>query len=79
MQYRPPNAYQEVSNTNHFGFVADSLGGLATTRQCMASSIYSFAKSDAFDFTATGLSFVLNRNKQIRVFGSDGNDLCFRR
>ena len=23
MQYRPPNAYQEVSNTNHFGSVSD--------------------------------------------------------
>ena len=26
MQYRPPNAYQEVSNTNHFVSVSDSLG-----------------------------------------------------
>ena len=26
MQYRPPNAYQEVSNTNHFGSVSDGLG-----------------------------------------------------
>ena len=29
MQYRPPNAYQEVSNTNHFGFVSGSLRRLA--------------------------------------------------
>ena len=26
MQYRPPNAYQEVSNANHFGTVSESLG-----------------------------------------------------
>ena len=29
MQYRPPNAIQEVSNTHHFGSVSDSLGRLA--------------------------------------------------
>ena len=34
---RPPNAYQEVSNTNHFGFVSDSLGRLATVSECRAS------------------------------------------
>ena len=28
IQYRPPNADQEVSNTNHFGSVSDSLGRL---------------------------------------------------
>ena len=36
MQYRPPNAYQEVSNSNHFGSVSDSLGLLMATSQCMA-------------------------------------------
>ena len=29
MQYRPPNANQEVSNSNQFGSVSDSLGRLA--------------------------------------------------
>ena len=38
MQYRPPNAHQEVSNTNHFGFVSDSLGQLAAASECIASS-----------------------------------------
>ena len=37
MQYRPPNAYQEVSNTNHFGPVSDSLGRLVAVSECMAS------------------------------------------
>ena len=37
MQYRPPNAYQGVSNINHFISVSDSLGLLATAGQCMAS------------------------------------------
>ena len=39
MQYRPPNAYQEVPSTNHFGSVSDSLVRLAAASQCMASSI----------------------------------------
>ena len=39
MQYRPPNANQEVSNTNHFRFVSDSLGQLAAVSECMASWI----------------------------------------
>ena len=39
MQYRPPNVYQEVSNTNYFGSVSDSLGRLAALSQCMASYI----------------------------------------
>ena len=40
-QYRPPNAYiyQEVSNTNHFGSVSESLGGLAAMSQCMSSRL----------------------------------------
>ena len=29
MQFRPPNANKKVSDTNHFGFVSDSLGRLA--------------------------------------------------
>ena len=33
----PPNAQQEVSNTNHFGSVSDNLGGLAAASECMAS------------------------------------------
>ena len=33
MQYRSPNANQEVSNTNHFGAVSDSLGRLAIASQ----------------------------------------------
>ena len=52
VQYRPPTAYQDVSNTNHFGHCdywtvigelftlhanADSLGWLAASSQCMAS------------------------------------------
>ena len=37
MQYRPPNAVQEVSDTNHFGSVSDSLRRLAATSECMAS------------------------------------------
>ena len=41
VQYRPPNAYQEVSNTNHFGSVSDSLGWtlgrIAAASQCVAS------------------------------------------
>ena len=35
VQYRQPNTYQEVLNTNHFGSVSDSLGRLAS--QWMAS------------------------------------------
>ena len=38
MHYRPPNAYQEVSNTNHFGSDADSLGRFVTASECMANS-----------------------------------------
>ena len=33
IQYHPPNAYQEVSNTNHFGSVSPFRG------QCMASTL----------------------------------------
>ena len=36
-QYCPPNANQEVSDTNHFGSVSDSLGRLAAVSECMAS------------------------------------------
>ena len=36
-EYRPPNANQEVSNTNHFGSVSDSLGRFAATSESMAS------------------------------------------
>ena len=39
MQYRPPNAYQEVSNTNHFGFVSDSLGRLTAVSQRLGSTV----------------------------------------
>ena len=39
MQYRPPNEYQVVSNTNHYGYVSDSLGRLAGASECMASII----------------------------------------
>ena len=34
-----PNANQEVSNTNHFGSVSDSLGRLTAACECMASNI----------------------------------------
>ena len=37
MQYRQPNANQEVSNRKHFCSVSDSLGGLTATSECMAS------------------------------------------
>ena len=37
MQYRPANAYREVSNTYQFGSVSNSLGRLAASSQCMAS------------------------------------------
>ena len=37
MQYRPPNAYQQVSNTNHFGSVSYILDRLVAAKQCMAS------------------------------------------
>ena len=37
MQYRPPNAYREVSNINHFWPVYDSLGRLVATSECIAS------------------------------------------
>ena len=40
MQYRPPNAHQEISNTNHVGSVSDSLGRLASASECMASDIH---------------------------------------
>ena len=33
----PPNVNQEVSNTNHFGSVSDSLHRLAAASECMAS------------------------------------------
>ena len=36
-QYRPANAYQEVSNTNNFGSVSDSLRRLEDANQCMVS------------------------------------------
>ena len=36
MQYHTPNAYQVVSNTNHFGCASDNLGRHAT-RQCIAA------------------------------------------
>ena len=39
MQYRTQNALQEVSNTNNFGSVSDSLGRLAATSECMAGEI----------------------------------------
>ena len=35
---RPPKAWQEVSNINHFGSVSDSLGRLAASSECMASA-----------------------------------------
>ena len=37
MQYRPPKANYDVSNTNHFGSVSDSLGRLAAATECMTS------------------------------------------
>ena len=37
MQYRPPNPNQEVSNTNQFGSVSDSLGQLSAMSDYMAS------------------------------------------
>ena len=37
IQYHPPNANQEVSNTNHFSSGSDSPGRLAAVSQCMAS------------------------------------------
>ena len=33
---RPATAYQKMSNTNHFGTVSDSLGGLAAASECVA-------------------------------------------
>ena len=33
----PPKVYPEVSNTNHFGSVSDSLGRLTAAIQCVAS------------------------------------------
>ena len=38
MQFRPPNANQEVSKTNHFGVVSDSLGRLAAASEYSGSS-----------------------------------------
>ena len=35
----PPNANQEVSNTNHFGSVSGRLGPLAVASECMASNV----------------------------------------
>ena len=40
MQYRPPNAYQEVSNTNHFGSISDSPGRFVAASQCIATKYY---------------------------------------
>ena len=37
MQYRLPNAYQEVWNKKRFGSVSDSLDRLAAASECMAS------------------------------------------
>ena len=34
---RPLNAYEEVSNVNHFGSVSDCLGLLAAASECMTS------------------------------------------
>ena len=36
---RPPKAQQKVLNTTQFGSVSDSLGRLASVRECMASSL----------------------------------------
>ena len=40
MQYRPPNAYREVSNTNHFGSISYSLGRLSAASECMTSLLH---------------------------------------
>ena len=37
MQYRPPNTYHEVSNTNNFGSVSDSLGRRALSSSSLGS------------------------------------------
>ena len=33
IKYRSPNAYHDVSNTNHFGYVSDNLGRLAKNNE----------------------------------------------
>ena len=38
LRYRPPNANQEVSNTNYIGAVYDRQGRLAAASECMACS-----------------------------------------
>ena len=55
MQYRRPNATQEVSNTNHFGSVSDSLGRLAAASECMTS----IEKLDILLGTIMYLNFIL--------------------
>ena len=39
MECRSPNAYQEVSNTNHFGSVSDSLGRLSDSLGRLSDSL----------------------------------------
>ena len=51
MQYRPPNANQEVSNTNHSGSVSDRLGRLAASSQYMSS----FLDSKTFLYSSLNL------------------------
>ena len=59
MQYRPPNAYQEVSNINHFGSVSDSLGRLAAGSQYMASNCKLTAASLVAEPTAVSERLLL--------------------
>ena len=49
MQHRPPNANKEVSNTNHFCSVSDSLGRLASASECM-SGIHRVSTVHVMDF-----------------------------
>ena len=45
MQYRPPNAKQEASNTNHFGSVSDSLCRLVAAIEFIATQFKSIART----------------------------------
>ena len=47
MQYRIPNEYQEVSNTNHFGSVSDSRSRLTAVSHCVASDLKKIKESYA--------------------------------
>ena len=65
MQYRQPKANQEVSNTNHFGSVSDTLGRLASTKNCELLKLC-FSRGQVQNILETNL-VILPRCMQIQI------------